>query len=109
MALRSTPSSWPFVHPQTHPQMIMASIDPAVDAGAVDSAGLTVLHRVAQAVDLPFLSLLLEERHKSQGETIFFSSLMGWPHGPLLLFPLLLLSGDRRGADVSIHTDAEHY
>lgn len=48
--------------------MILESVDPAVDAGAVDSAGLTVLHRVAQALDLPYLLLLLEERKKSQGE-----------------------------------------
>lgn len=48
-------------------QMILASADPAVDAGWVDSAGLTVLHRVAEALDLPYLALLLEERQKSQG------------------------------------------
>lgn len=49
-------------------QMILESVEPAVDAGAVDSAGLTVLHRVSQALDLPYLALLLEERQKSQGE-----------------------------------------
>lgn len=48
-------------------QMILASTDPAVDAGWVDSVGLTVLHRVAEALDLPYLALLLEERQKSQG------------------------------------------
>ncbi|CAM9626538.1 unnamed protein product [Ectocarpus sp. 13 AM-2016] len=46
--------------------MILASTDPAVDAGWVDSVGLTVLHRVAEALDLPYLALLLEERQKSQ-------------------------------------------
>lgn len=49
--------------------MILENTDPAVDVGAVDSAGLTVLHRVAQALDLSYLALLLEERQKSQGET----------------------------------------
>lgn len=48
-------------------QMVLSRVDPAVDAGAVDSAGLTVLHRVGQALDLPYLALLLEERSKSQG------------------------------------------
>lgn len=47
--------------------MVLAQVDPAVDAGCVDSAGLTVLHRVAEALDLPYLGLLLEERQKSQG------------------------------------------
>ncbi|CAM9178065.1 unnamed protein product, partial [Scytosiphon promiscuus] len=46
--------------------MVLASVDPAVDAGWVDSAGLTVLHRVSEALDLPYLALLLEERQKSQ-------------------------------------------
>lgn len=49
-------------------QMILESTDPAVDAGAVDSAGLTVLHRVSQALDLQYLALLLEERQKCQGK-----------------------------------------
>ncbi|CAN0547659.1 unnamed protein product, partial [Ectocarpus sp. 12 AP-2014] len=46
--------------------MILARTDPAVDAGWVDSVGLTVLHRVAETLDLPYLTLLLEERQKSQ-------------------------------------------
>lgn len=50
------------------PQMVLASTEPAVDAGCVDSAGLTVLHRVAEALDLSYLGLLLEERQKSQGK-----------------------------------------
>lgn len=49
-------------------QMVLECVDPAVDAGAVDHSGLTVLHRVAQGLDLAYLSLLLEERQKSQGE-----------------------------------------
>lgn len=48
-------------------QMILASDSPQVDAGSVDSAGLTVLHRVVEALDLGYLDLLLKERHKSQG------------------------------------------
>lgn len=57
--------------------MILESKDPAVDAGAVDSAGLTVLHRVTQALDLAYLALLLEERQTSQGElTVFVETLL---------------------------------
>lgn len=52
---------------RTRAQMILEGDDPPVDAGAVDSAGLTVLHRVAQALDHPYLAMLLEERQKSQG------------------------------------------
>lgn len=61
--------NYPFVRAH-HLQMILKGAEPAVDAGAVDSAGLTVLHRVSQALDLAYLALLLEERQKSQGELV---------------------------------------
>ncbi|CAM9753747.1 unnamed protein product, partial [Choristocarpus tenellus] len=46
--------------------VLLECANPQVDAGVVDTAGLTVLHRVAEALDLPYLGLLLEERKKSQ-------------------------------------------
>ena len=62
-----TPPSLPPCSRLCPPQMVLGSNDPTVDAGWVDSAGLTVLHRVAEALDLSYLGLLLEERQKSQG------------------------------------------